>query len=157
MHRPWISWVFLILGLLTAGFGVIMLAIRMVALRRWIRVEGEIVESAVLGPDGEKEYSTNITADRRALPEGFVHDHPMQPCQSSQSLSGRGLYREILHDPGHINVLRPGDRDDRMLRPVRDLSQAAGCHKDLAGEPSRVGRCQKYRNRSNVLGLPHSS
>jgi hypothetical protein len=66
MNRSWISWVFLILGLLTTGFGVVMLAIRMVALRRWIRVEGEIVDAAVLGPDGEKEYSANVTVRWRA-------------------------------------------------------------------------------------------
>jgi hypothetical protein len=66
MQRPWIGWVFLILGLGTSGFGVIMLAIRLVALRRWTRVEGEVIESAVLGPDGEKEYSANVTVRWRA-------------------------------------------------------------------------------------------
>jgi len=66
MQRTWISWVFLILGLFTAGFGVVILAIRIVALRRWTRVEGEIIEAAVLGPDGEKEYSANVTVRWRA-------------------------------------------------------------------------------------------
>jgi len=71
MDKPWISWLFLTLGALTAGFGIVTLTIRLIALRRWIRVEGEIIEAAVLGPDGEKEYSANVTVRWRANGSGF--------------------------------------------------------------------------------------
>jgi hypothetical protein len=66
MKQAWIGWVFLVLGLLTIGFGIVVLAIRMIALRRWTRVDGEIIESAVLGPDRDKEYWANVTVSWRA-------------------------------------------------------------------------------------------
>lgn len=60
-NRAWTGWSFLILGLLTAIFGVVILTIRLLALQRWTNVQGEVLEAAVNGPDYDEQYSASVT------------------------------------------------------------------------------------------------
>ena len=52
-------WSQIALGLATVGFGIVVLAIRTVALRRWTMVEGQVLESVVHGVGGE--FSAKVT------------------------------------------------------------------------------------------------
>ncbi|MGA3189890.1 MAG: DUF3592 domain-containing protein [Bryobacteraceae bacterium] len=60
-RRTSTGWSFLILGLLTAVFGIVILAIRIIALQRWTHVQGEVIVSVVNGPDIEELYRPSIT------------------------------------------------------------------------------------------------
>jgi hypothetical protein len=57
----WTAWTFLILGILTTAFGAVLLVIRLRALQRWTHAQGEVIDSAVAGPDTTRSYSANIT------------------------------------------------------------------------------------------------
>jgi hypothetical protein len=61
MHTAWFRWSFLIPGILTAALGIVLLAVCLIALLRWSKVAAEVIESSVLGPDANREYSANIT------------------------------------------------------------------------------------------------
>jgi hypothetical protein len=60
-HRAWTSWGFLFLGCLTSIFGIVILTIRILALQRWSTVDGHVVESVVLGPDIDDNFTVHIT------------------------------------------------------------------------------------------------
>ena len=60
-HRAWTGWSFLILGIMTAVFGIVVLTTRLRALDRWTHVDGEVVESVVLGPDIDEMYTPHVT------------------------------------------------------------------------------------------------
>jgi hypothetical protein len=60
MH--WTAWTFLILGILTTGFGAALLILRLRALQHWTRTHGEVIDSTVSGPDSDRSYSANVTA-----------------------------------------------------------------------------------------------
>jgi hypothetical protein len=57
--RDWLTSSQIALGLATVGFGIAVLAIRIVALRRWTTVEGQVLESVVVNTAGE--FSARVT------------------------------------------------------------------------------------------------
>jgi hypothetical protein len=57
--RNWLTWSQIVLGLATVGFGIVVLAIRILALRRWTTVEGRVLESVVVDTAGE--FSARVT------------------------------------------------------------------------------------------------
>ena len=59
MHRSGCT--FLIVGVLTTGFGAVLFGIRLLALNRWTRVQGEVIDARIAGPDATRSYSANVT------------------------------------------------------------------------------------------------
>lgn len=59
MH--WTGWIFLILGVLTTGFGTVLFGIRLFALKRWTRVHGKVIDSCIAGTDAARSHSANVT------------------------------------------------------------------------------------------------
>ena len=59
--RAWTGWSFLALGLLTAALGIVLLALRIIALQRWTTVSGVVTESTVQGPDFDENYHAMVT------------------------------------------------------------------------------------------------
>jgi hypothetical protein len=57
--RDWLTSSQIALGAATIGFGIVLLAVRMVAMRRWTTVQGQVLESLVVDTAGE--FSARVT------------------------------------------------------------------------------------------------
>jgi hypothetical protein len=89
MH--WTAWTFLILGILTTGFGATLLVIRLRALQRWTGAQGQVVDSTVAGPDETRSYSANVTV--RWMVDGQQYSRKFDNWGSDES---RASFEKIV-------------------------------------------------------------
>ena len=125
MH--WTSWIFRILGALTTGFGAVLLCIRLLALRRWTRVHGQVIDACVAGPDSSRSYSANVTIlwnaggrDYSKTFDDWASDEPRAYFEKIIERYPKGSTAPILYNPDDPSraYLQPDNKLHFVLVPA---------------------------------------